>query len=67
MFVIIKNIDSLFFLEGEGEAFQGKEKHQGRNGHEGELLYPCIYCNQCDQKKLPNVYKNCPKVISLEK
>ena len=23
--------------------------------------------NQCDQKKLPNVYKSCPKMISLEK
>ena len=22
---------------------------------------------QCDQKKLPNVYKSCPKMISLEK
>ena len=25
------------------------------------------YPNQCDQKKLPNVYKSCPKMISLEK
>ena len=24
-------------------------------------------CDQCDQKKLPNVYKSCPKMISLEK
>ena len=23
--------------------------------------------NQCDQKKSPNVYKSCPKMISLEK
>ena len=23
--------------------------------------------NQCDQKKSPNVYKNCPRMISLEK
>ena len=23
--------------------------------------------NQCDQKKSPNVYKCCPKMISLEK
>ena len=23
--------------------------------------------SQCDQKKLPNVYKSCPKMISLEK
>jgi len=23
--------------------------------------------NQCDQKKWPNVYKKCPKMISLEK
>ena len=22
--------------------------------------------NQCDQKKSPNVYKSCPKMISLE-
>ena len=22
---------------------------------------------QCDQKKMPNVYKSCPKMISLEK
>ena len=22
---------------------------------------------QCDQEKLPNVYKSCPKMISLEK
>ena len=24
-------------------------------------------CSQCDQKKSPNVYKSCPKMISLEK
>ena len=24
-------------------------------------------CDQCDQKKLPIVYKSCPKMISLEK
>ena len=24
-------------------------------------------CEQCDQKKSPNVYKSCPKLISLEK
>ena len=23
--------------------------------------------NQCDQKKSPNIYKSCPKMISLEK
>ena len=23
--------------------------------------------DQCDQKKSPNVYKSCPKMISLEK
>ena len=26
-----------------------------------------VSCNQCDQKKSPNVYKNCPKMILLEK
>ena len=26
-----------------------------------------MHHNQCDQKKLPNVYKSCPKVISPEK
>ena len=26
-----------------------------------------IATDQCDQKKSPNVYKSCPKMISLEK
>ena len=26
-----------------------------------------VTSQQCDQKKLPNVYKSCPKMISLEK
>ena len=26
-----------------------------------------LYSVQCDQKKLPNVYKSCPKFISVEK
>ena len=28
--------------------------------------YKCLL-DQCDQKKLPNDYKSCPKMISLEK
>ena len=24
------------------------------------------WCNQCNQKKLPNVYKSCPKMIDFE-
>ena len=31
------------------------------------LLPFCLPKVQCDQKKLPNVYKSCPKMISLEK
>ena len=26
-----------------------------------------LVCDQCDQKKSPNVHKSCPKMISLEK
>ena len=26
-----------------------------------------VHCNQCDQKKSPNVHKTCPKMISPEK
>ena len=26
-----------------------------------------VCCKQCDQKKLPNIYKSCPEMISLEK
>ena len=26
-----------------------------------------ILLNQCDHKKSPNVYKSCPKMVSLEK
>ena len=32
--------------------------------HQRQLL---ICYNQCDQKKLPNVYKSCLKMFSLEK
>ena len=28
---------------------------------------PCLYGGQCDQKKSPNVYKICPKMILQEK
>ena len=28
---------------------------------------PVVHLHQCDQKKLPNVYKSCPKMISLQK
>ena len=31
------------------------------------LLLTCRTHRQCDQKKSPNVYKICPKMISLEK
>ena len=31
------------------------------------LFWHFISYNQCDQKKLPNVYKSYPKMISLEK
>ena len=34
------------------------------------LKYQVVYkvtLVQCDQKKSPNVYKSCPKMISLEK
>ena len=30
------------------------------------LMGECIDGGQCDQKKLPNVYKSCPKMISQE-
>ena len=41
--------------------------------HLDEYADVCIFilisnsCVQCDQKKSPNVYKSCPKMISLEK
>ena len=31
----------------------------------GEKIEGC--CEQCDQKKLPNVYKSGPKTISIER
>ena len=37
----------------------------GQSG--GILMLVQIGKYQCDQKKLPNVYKSCPKMISLEK
>ena len=30
-------------------------------------ILPLCFPLTCDQKKSPNVYKNCPKMISLEK
>ena len=29
--------------------------------------FSILTCQQCDLKKSPNVYKNCPKLILLEK
>ena len=31
------------------------------------IFHTTLWCNQCDQKKSPNIYKSCPKTISLEK
>ena len=32
-----------------------------------KISYHKARCAQCDKKKSPNVYKSCPKMISLEK
>ena len=31
-----------------------------------QIIFLKVVSRQCDQKKLPNVYKSCPKLISLE-
>ena len=40
---------------------------QWGNGVVLPLPVPILTHKQCDLKKLPNVYKSCPKMISLEK
>ena len=39
----------------------------GSDRSEPQPMLWIIISNQCDQKKSPNVYKSCPKMISLEK
>ena len=39
----------------------------GQNIVAGSFDRKCHADDQCDQKKSPNVYKSCPKMISLEK
>ena len=31
-----------------------------------EFIHRCPFEDQCDQKKSPNIYKSCPKMILLE-
>ena len=31
-----------------------------------QLISNYLDCDQCDQKKLPNVYKSCPKMIDFD-
>ena len=49
------------------EVWTSKEgQRDGVNAKERDIKSE-VSKEQCDQKKLPNVYKSCPKIISLEK
>ena len=47
-------------------AFSMIKRHKGTINGTKER-YSNDSTAQCDQKKLPNVYKSCPKMITLEK
>ena len=46
-----------------------QKRHRKRERRRFFLIFPQIRVGeeQCEQKKLPNVYESCPKMISLEK
>ena len=44
-----------------------KRKLRGRGRFQKHLLYLYAVMNSVTRKKSPNVYKSCPKMISLEK
>ena len=67
----MSNLFSNLFQHGKWFDFSGLLYKNGQiqkiPAEKYQKYFPALRTNQCDRKKLPNVYKSCPKMILLEK